>query len=332
MPRGLFVHRNFPRDPASVLAKGIQLEPDRTTCREFFASLRQRDVGIDRLVLDIEDGVGVWHFFGKGMPDEQRVALFKPVFDIPELRSRLPEAVLAFNADDFAFHGKRSRDAYLAWNRFAARLTTDALQRVILEPARAAFGEGLPASNYQDVNPNRPVTDRNGWPMGNALTPDISSPELYLWIGNDQRGRNKDPRWNRLIQCLNVARGCLATPGQQLEPWVSSPSFTGDESPPFEDRWLWEQLVRHLSASGVKTFLFWNPRPPLSDREGTGRWRKDMTFAAELFQSLHVVEPRRDLPEIPYDSDVIETVELRTTYAEFVRRFPTPTSLGEPSP
>jgi hypothetical protein len=327
---GLFMRGNIPRDPESVLTQGIRVEPDRTWCREMFASLKQRGVTLDRLVLDMEDGVSVWHFFGKDMPPERRATLFRPVFERPELRAKLPAELLAFAPEDFASHVGRGREAYLAWDRFSGEITQAALREAVLDPARATFGEQLPVSNYQDTNPARAIRDLNGWPMGGALTRERSSPELYLWIGNDHRGRKKDPRWNRLIQCLNVARACLATPGQHVEPWVSSPGFTGDESPPFRDRWLWEQLVRHLSASGVSTFLFFNPRPPPADREGSRHWEEDMTFAAELFRALPAPEPRRDLPEIPYDSDVIETGELRTTYAEFIRRYPTPTSLGEP--
>lgn len=329
---GLFLHGNFPRDPATLVSRGIVLEPDRTACREFFAGLKQRGVVLDQLVLDMEDGVSVWHFFGKDMPPERRIALFRPVFERPELRARLPEPLLGFEPEDFAFPAPRSRDAYLAWNRHAERLTFDALRQTVLEPARAAFGPELPASNYQDVNPAREVTDLNGWPMDGALTPERSSPELYLWIGNDHRGRAKDPRWNRLIQCLNVVRGCLAKPDQQVEPWISHPGFTGDDLPPFEDRWLWEQLVRHLAESGVSTFLFWNPRPPPADREGSRRWEDDMTLARDLFQSLRPAPPRRDLGDIPYDSDEIVTGGVRTTYAEFLRRYPTPESRGAATP
>lgn len=329
---GLFLRGNFPRDPATVLARGIELEPDRAGCREFFASLRQRGIELDRLVLDMEDGVSVWHFFGKHMADEQRVALFKPIFTRPELRARLPAALRVFNAEDFAWRAPRSPDAYLAWDRFARELTCQALREAVLDPARASFGADLPASNYQDVNPARPVADLNGWPMDGALTPAISSPELYLWIGNEQRRQAKDPRWNRLVQCLNVVRGCLATPGQRVEPWISSPSFAGDDLPPFEDRWLWEQLVRHLAESGVSTFLFWNPRPPPADREGTRRWESDVTLARDLFTSLRPAPPQRNLPGIPYDTDEIVTGTLRTTYDEFLRRYPSPDSRGVPSP
>jgi hypothetical protein len=317
---------NFPTDPARLVVEGVQLEPDRGWMIEFFRGLQQRGAVPDQIVLDIEENSMIWGIFAHTPTDTAtatpRADAFRRVYDDPAVRAKLPESLRAFEPADFGIHTGRGRDAYIAWNDFAYERGLEAMRQAILLPAREAFGRDIPASNWDSINPARPVRFFNDWPMRGALTPDISSPESYPGFVRHAPEREKDVRWNRLIQILNVTRACLATPDQRVEPWVASPTFADEHLPPLPDPWLWEQLMRHFAASGVETYLFWNPRPTRQDFAAAKRWMDEMEMARGVFAALRVAPPQRDLPEIPFDADVIETGGVRTTYEEFLRRYP----------
>lgn len=317
--RVLFFWHVFPpidkRNLPKLIANGIKF--DDGFYRQFFARLAELDAPVDRIVLDYEDGISIWHTIGTIPAGERRLAAAKRVLNDPAASARLPEEVRRATPEELS-SPIAGRAAYVAWNEWAAGQLEAALRASLLDVASARLGYTPSTTNYQDVLPSFAVYDRNGWRRTSAAVTTESSPSLYLGSGQRYAKLDKDPRWNSFIAHLNTVRSCSAN--GPVVPWVSPPYYDLEtnwkDGGSASNAWLWEQMIRHVHATGVDTFLYWNPGPP----QRTITIGRDDALAAAVFASLDSPPSRpADLVPIPLDSDEIETGSVLTRYEEFLK-------------
>ncbi|HLL87838.1 MAG TPA: hypothetical protein VK324_00895 [Tepidisphaeraceae bacterium] len=300
------------RDLPKLVAGGVEF--DGRFYRDFFWRLRQLGADVDRVVIDYEDGLSVWHTIAaKDTDATKRIAAARAVLEDAAARRQLSDEVRQLRPEDFASHAPPQ--AYAAWNRWAAPQVPAAIRRAVADSADRMSGRPVPVTNYEDVRPSFDVFDVNGWQMIPAAVGGESSPSCYLGPGgNRYRGRAKDPRWNRFIDHLNVVRSCAAN--GPVVPWVSPPTYDGDGNPADpRGAWLWEQLVRHLHATGVREFLYWNPGHPYRPRESIVP--EDRSAAAVFGALPPAASAPAALPPLPLDADEVVTGDVVTRYRDF---------------
>lgn len=316
------------QQPASFISAGIDPTDNREWAEIFFAELKSLDVPLDRVAMDIEAGFNTWNLLS-GTGDEA-VALMQSVYDDPDAYANLPDAVRLFSPEDFRTHASiAGRAAYNAWNAWATATLNLALKAAIFDPATAVFGSQLPVSNYGESTPRGQLLDRNGWPMAGPDRPtagNTSAPELYLFGGAKFVSLQKDPLWNRLIDALNIVRGCMIDgSADSISPWLSFPSYRGEHAPLANSTWLWEQLVRHLAASGVSSIYYYNPQSATT--------AADDAFANRLFKALTPAASGVDCTEpIRFDADSITSGDFTTTYEDFLKFVDLPGATNFPPP
>ncbi|MGB7160684.1 MAG: hypothetical protein WBD40_21650 [Tepidisphaeraceae bacterium] len=312
--RVLFLWHPFPpidkRDLPKLIARGVRF--DDRYYRQFFGRLAELEAPIERIVLDYEDGVSIWHTIGVIPEGPERLRAATNVLNDPAASARLPEEVRrttpAALCSPFA-----GRDAYVAWNQWASRELESAIRKSLIDVAAERLGARPRTTNYNDVLPSFPVYDLNGWPLQSAAVGDESSPSCYITpSGGRYVDRRKDPRWNRFIDNLNAVRSAMAN--GPVVPWVAPPTYDGDARGVRDgNAWLWEQMIRHLRATGVREFLYWNP-----PYRGRNIVREDAR-AARVFADAGAkpLASRVHLPEILLDADQVVTGEVVTRYEDF---------------
>lgn len=300
---------------------------------DFAAALRDKGVKPDYLIFDMEEGIRYWH-----LPEESRRGFFAQLMDPqqPWLEA-LPESMRSVTVDQFMDLqdpvGKQARrDYYIFAEEFVAEFMADVFSGAFEQ----AYGEHIPISNYRNIIP---TFDTYG-PHGEVYPPlslaGISAPQTYVAERDRSRfprirNTTKSTRWNDLIDAINRNRSAAAS--GLVTPWISAPGFgvndlsswhwVNEESEVDAECWLWDELMGHLVAMGVDTFIAWNPGPHNSGSDYCN-------FAAQTDRHMdswlaaHPRVPRplsRNLPEIPLDSDEIVTHGFVTTYDDFVAVF-----------
>ena len=325
--RVLFFWHPFPeidkRDLPKVIARGVQF--DDRYYREFFRRLGELEAPVDRIVLDYEDGISLWHTIGTIPDGRLRIDAAQRVLSNPAAAARLPEAVRRVTPEALA-SPHAARAAYEAWNDWAATELKQAIRSSLCDLATRELGYCPPTTNYGDIRPGFPIYDFHGWRLPDTAVGEQSSPSCYLGtLGNRYLGWKKDVRWNRFIDNLNAVRSASAK--GPVVPWVSSPLF--NDSPPApaakgaagidgDEGWLWEQMVRHMHATGVSEFLYWNPGPPY--RSAAVAASED-ALAARTFNSLSAAPLRRaDWLPIPLDAGDVRTGDVVTRYEQFLQQ------------
>ena len=214
---------------------------------EYFTLLRDAGITPDDIILDHESGHGYWHIGGDAARD---IALD------PSLQQYLPDSITSLPAEAWTFGHAQWQDAVNAFTAYANSFRDGALNAAVMDTANAIFGEGISISNYNRYATSFEVFDRNNWTQSNNPTPtfgNASAPGLYL-VSDGTRYRNSDDAtWDKVLDNLNTVRSALNC-HSDVTPWIAAPS-TG-ESGPLE---LWQQQMRLLRATGVDTFLMWNP-------------------------------------------------------------------------
>jgi len=77
---------------------------------------------------------------------------------------------------------------------------------------------------------------------------------------------------------------------------------------------MWDTLMTHLTAMGIDTYIFWNPRSRFNRNvESTDPYQDEWVGSHVAYGQLLT-----DLPEIPLDATEIVTNGVTTTYTEFM--------------
>ena len=299
----------FAASLTDLIANGPAVDHWREWMRNYY---RRLNPAPKRIVLDEEaDGIDYWQLFSKPTPPADRVALFKSVWDNPAAYAKLPQAVKAFKPEDFATPTGRGHPAVIAWNQFAADVMHKALRQVCFDPAVEAFGKTIEVSNFVDMETDTALFDPNGWPVANGLMGNWSSPACYLSnTGNLYQNRAKPVIWNNFIDGLNYVRACLNY-SWRVAPWVSYPSYHEGNIGDKPLKALWAELIEHLKASGIRDFLYWNPRE--------GAAPGDDAFAAAVFTKEIASTGGAKFASIPLDADEVRTGQKVTRYADWIK-------------
>lgn len=286
---------------------------------EFAVALRDEGVTPDYLIFDQENGISFWH-----VPSNQRRDFFAELLDPARpLSGDLPQSMRGVELDDFIRANADGQQAREDYNQFAHEFRADLIRRVFVDAFEQAYGAPIHASNYWDVIPSDPIMRFYDGEQPAASIAGISAPVTYLEdMGSSNRyiGRQKHPRWNRLIDKLNNMRS-TAQPGWTT-PWVAPPGY-GRNGPDTwarsnqldEENWLWETLMNHMVAMGIDTFILWNPEP---------RFNPNAVVTDAFMDNWHSRNLRvptnqlRNLEPIPLDADQIVTNGVVTTYDEFI--------------
>ena len=277
------------------------------------------------IVCDEELG---WSYWGTALLNHQpNRAAFEKIYADRMIRAKMPPSLLALSPRDFDGSSRHFHRAVIEYTNWTCQMVSDALRAVVLDSATQIFGITPAASNFDQANTSFQIYDPNGWERFSdpgRLFSNWSSPALYLVPGNRHDfGRKKHPCWNRFLDNLNAVRSCIAgNIAPQVAPWISNPSYSGDgphaHRNPDSMRWLWSEQLRHTHATGVETFLFWNP-----EDVRTPNAIADNQFASQLFTDLSARPTSRHvLSEIPLDADQVISGNYITTYSEFEKNFP----------
>jgi hypothetical protein len=303
----------FDGDLVDIVANGPDLGNLQAWIRQYFLRF---NLGIKRVVLDEEaSGISYWQLCA-GMPwDQERVDVFAPVWADQAAYANLPADLRQFEPADFAAPVGRGRNAVIAWEKFAAGMKADALWEVVYKPAVSVFGKTVAVSNYSDMEYDFPVFDVNGWPRANALMGNWSSPSCFLWNrGQRYQNQPKPIVWNNFIDSLNYVRSCLNV-SRSVAPWVSYPSFhQGDAINLKQQQWLWGELIGHMKACGIVTFLYWNPHP--------GAPAGDDALAAKAFAASAGTIASGPYTEIALNADTVRTGGKVTRFTDWKKIAP----------
>lgn len=170
----------------------------------------------------------------------------------------------------------------------------------------AEFGY-LPAVtfNYEDENLIRSRRYPSNQPVGAAARSiaNISSPPM--WLSGDTNAAYtstaKPNWWNSLIWNLNWVRSLRG----RIIPQISQPGFDGDGNSLVSNFDLWDELVAHLGAMGLGTFVGF-----------VSGW--DSTAKNHMQSVLAGLDVKANAPTkwalIPYDADSITTNGYTTVY------------------
>lgn len=276
--------------------------------------LRQRGIHLDGVWTDNEGGATAW---------ELNPQQLTSILSSPKARSKMPPAVKALTPSMFTHGSAPYRNAMITFNRYAHLLHCRSMRLVMVDSGvfRTRRGPGQPlvqppTSNFWISAPTWPCYDYNNWPINSfSLDGRTSSPSCYLTFGGRHlAGQQHDPRWNALIDQVNLCRSCMRRPGALFWPTLSWPNHVNP--------WLFEQMIAHYTRTGVNAtaggcgYIYWRD-PPVSNGNVEDPLvvqifnRHDQPFAVQ-----------RNLPEIPQDVDTFTTAGFTTRYTDFLNNVP----------
>lgn len=287
--------------------------------RDFFFYLEKAGVKPEYLIHDMEEGIGWWHI----KDETEREEFFTQMFELSdELRGIVPDEVLDLGSyDELA----SNLDGKLALGRWSMYKRAEYLNRVFREIIFYIYGEEIPHSNYMDHNTTDEVGDLFGRPYVNATMSEISSPVFY-YDDRTKLGRykytkysdmEKNPRWNRIIEKVNLCISCLRS-GGPIVPWIApvgygrygnntwaQPDKLGDEM------LVWYQVMRMMCSMGIGEYILWNPEARFNKNAvATDKMMDDLVGRLSVVED---VDPF-SLEYIEYDADEIVIGNYRVNY------------------
>lgn len=299
---------------AATLASGLNISHEVTWAGTFFSELKALGAPVDRVATDAEGNLSTWVLFSGTTTTAQQQAVMQSFYSNPGVLAIMPASVKAFSPADYV-SPTTGAAAFIAWNDWTNNIVNDAWHAAVVVPLQANYGPSVQVSNFQQTSAPIETFDGNGWPATmptDDVVGTVNSPATSLMQGQRYQSMGKDWRWNRLIDVINTVRAAQMTPGTTTIPWLTVPSYRGDSVAAAKGTWLWEQMVRHIAADGVKSVYYFNPVETVSG--------VDDQFAAALFSSITpAATAPAGLGQIAFDADEIVTGNVVTTYAEFLK-------------
>ncbi|MFG0256725.1 MAG: hypothetical protein ACF8GE_02370 [Phycisphaerales bacterium JB043] len=304
--RGLFEHRWSPQSFASYVSGRVMrheaLAGWVSRCADALERLGGR---IERLVLDIEWGVGPWHIEWKDRIEACRGALrAAPGHALADAWRRLSRS-------------PRDRESLQAWITWASEHRAGLIRRLIVDPLVERVGE-FAWSNYNDVGVcDRPVLDRNGWDTrGNTFGAE-ASPVLYMVdLGGSRYRGHDDRRWATMVDHIDRVRAIVSS-GRRVVPWLTLPHQVGvsggERDFALEGLYLWQEMVHHCAMMGVRDWLvWWNPSRTTDMEYGIQAAHRFIEYA-ESFAEEHGTIDARTLDSLSLDVGVVRTGPVETS-------------------
>jgi hypothetical protein len=244
-------------------------------------------------------------------------AVLNAAFRSSKARANMPPRLRAMQPEFLQFGHPRFRQSVLEFNRWGFQLTMRALRQIMVEARLFHMpGDPLsvipPMSNYMVMAPTWPVYDGNGWPWMSQMIDGRTSSVPIILPQNGERYRNRihDFHWNAFIDLVNRCRSCIARPNALAWPFLVSAAEFGHP-------WIYEQVIAHmlrtgLNASNGNNIIWYNPLS-VPDRPG-----QETLMVNILNRHDEAFPVQRGLPEIPLDSDRVETAGYVTTYEDYL--------------
>lgn len=192
------------------------------------------------------------------------------------------------------------------WDKVMLAKSRDAIQG-FADIFAGVFGytPGMVA-NYDDEHLIRTRKYSSGQPVGAGTRTIGGVSQPALWLAGDSQavfsGLTKPNWWNSLITALNWVRSLRG----RIVPQISRPGVDGDSNPVVTNYDLWDELMAHLGAMGIDTFIGFV----------AGWGSTDKNHMQSVLAGLEI---ETDLPSryelIPYDADSITTNGVTTEYA-----------------
>ncbi len=271
--------------------------------------IRRRGLTVDGIFMENEGAPTNWGLSGAQM---------RAILGSPAARARMPVNLRNVTMEHFEWGHPNYFRAIASFNNFGSLMLIRALRHITVDSGifRIPPGPGLapvqpPTVNFNFAAPTFPVFDENGWRLQSfSVDRRTSSPGLYLGSGRFfTENRIHHGIWNGLIASINIIRSCMRRQNAKVWPTIAWPSRVHP--------WVWEQLIAHGARTGVNwtaggnAWLYWR-EPWLDGAAEDG-------LASEIMSRHDQAFPvRRDLGEIPFDSDVIQTAGYTTTYTDFL--------------
>ncbi|MGV6814520.1 MAG: hypothetical protein ACWA5W_05855 [Phycisphaerales bacterium] len=308
-------------NPVSLINSGGFTQGMDEYWDEFARELARINVQPDILIFDQENGLDYWH-----IPREERAGFFRALLSpSAPLTIAIPDSLRAVTVEQLMnYRDREGTIALNAYSTFASEFRAAMLKRVFGDAFDSAFGVHIPISNYRDINMSFTAYTYTNRPFSEATVGGISAPVAYLDPRDSQAPRyirtEKDQRWNRFIDLLNRCRSAAAN--GLVTPWISAPGYgihgahtwAVPNELPGEYR-IWEQMMDHMLAMGIDTFVVWNP----GTRFNPSAVQSDAFMDQWLDEHPVAAGPLLgNLPEIPLDADQVVTNGVVTTYQEFM--------------
>ncbi|NQV75148.1 MAG: hypothetical protein HQ491_03755 [Bacteroidetes bacterium] len=252
-----------------------------------FRTLKNNNINIDLLILDNEMySFDIWNIL-----NDKNINGFQNLYNDSRAKKQFfntaPLVDLLDGVNLERLRGPADGTDYLVWNCALNKIFTSALNEAIWKPAKNIY-PNLRSSNYDSFksNLNDAAPNVNGHPQHHDnIFGTGNSPACYgcleqtatAWGINPLdttqlifQGTNKLKRnaWNSLLIDIQLLRSIRRSGQIELYPWISTPSYVGSQpgkkiEAPFcgypSDPRYYKEMVRHLTLTGSKIFLVWNP-------------------------------------------------------------------------
>lgn len=299
-------------DPVEYFASnGPSLFRNLRYLRPLGQEMRKRGVVPDGIFADSEGGFNTWNL----SRDQLRT-----IFRDKRVRRNMPTSVQRISPEQLDSNTNPSwREPVTAFNTWALQIQARALRSIMVDSGIFNFRSGgakmsrPPIMNYTYVNPTFPVFDYNGWRWLNLpIDGRTSCPSVYVSYGARHAWKVHDPRWNALIDHVNLLRSCAARPASLVWPIFSWPTAT--------NAWVWKEMIAHAVRTGINAangcgYIYFN-------EAGAGRDADDRIVADTFDANDQPFPMQRGLPEVPLDSDSIQTAGYTTRYEDFLANVP----------
>lgn len=272
--------------------------------------LRARGLFLDAIYIDFEAGFSFWNL---------DLAGFRRIFASAKARANMPPNIRSLRPEQITWgHPEWNLAAGVRWHRWQSLLIIRAMRRIFLEtnlynlPRKPGGPPVQPqVMNFNYISPTWRIYDENGWLQSPFPQVDnrTSCRAFYFSPGGRYVNRSHHYLWNSLIDYCNWTRSILSRADARFWPVILQPLRVNP--------WLMEQLIAHCTRTGCNwagsrsAFIYFSEWGHIANQADP--------IMVDIMRRHDQPFPRQQtLPEIPLDSDRIETAGFVTTYEDFL--------------